>query len=59
MRDVYLLRDIPSFVMYYIYSASGSSLIIEFTDSMIYLNYCSGLKCLLTLGVHAQRGLQY
>ena len=33
---VYLARDIPAFVMYWVYGASGSSLLIESTDSMIY-----------------------
>ena len=32
---VYLARDIPTFVMYYIYGACRSSLLIESTDSMI------------------------
>ena len=32
---VYLARDIPNFVMYYNYGESGSSLLIESTDSMI------------------------
>ena len=32
---VYLARDIPAFVMYCINGESGSSLLIEFTDSMI------------------------
>ena len=33
---VYLARDIPAFVMYYfVYGESGSSLLIESTDSMI------------------------
>ena len=36
MRDsVYLARDIPAFVMYCVYGESGSSLLIESTDSMI------------------------
>ena len=33
---VYLARDIPPFVMYCIYGESGSSLLIESVDSMIY-----------------------
>ena len=33
--SVYLVRDIPVFVMYCVYGASYSSLLIEFTDSMI------------------------
>ena len=33
---VYLARDIPAFVMYCVYGASRSSLLIESTDSMIY-----------------------
>ena len=33
---VYLARDIPAFVMYCVYGESGSSLLIESTDSMIY-----------------------
>ena len=32
---VYLARDITPFVMYYVYGQSGSSLLIECTDSMI------------------------
>ena len=32
---VYPARDIPPFVMYCVYGESGSSLIIESTDSMI------------------------
>ena len=34
---VYLARDIPAFVMYCVNGESGSSLLIESTDSMIYL----------------------
>ena len=37
---VYLARDIPAFVMYCVYGESGSSLLIESTDSMI-VCYCS------------------
>ena len=33
---VYLARDIPAFVMYCVNGESGSSLLIESTDSMIY-----------------------
>ena len=46
---VYLARDIPAFVMYCVNGESGSSLLIESTDSMIYLylflymNYFIGL----------------
>ena len=32
---VYLVRDIPAFVMYCVNGESGSSLLIESTDSMI------------------------
>ena len=32
---VYLVRDIPPFVMYGVYEESNSSLLIESTDSMI------------------------
>ena len=32
---VYLARDIPAFVMYCVNGVSGSSLLIESTDSMI------------------------
>ena len=32
---VYLVRDIPAFVMYCVKGESGSSLLIESTDSMI------------------------
>ena len=35
---VYLARDIVAFVMYCIYGESGSSLLIESTDSMIFRN---------------------
>ena len=33
---LYLARDIPAFVMYCVNRESGSSLLIESTDSMIY-----------------------
>ena len=33
---VYLARDIPAFVMYCVNGESGSSLLIESTDSMIF-----------------------
>ena len=37
---VYLVQDIPAFVMYCVYGESRSSLLIESTDSMIYIyNY--------------------
>ena len=32
---VYLAQDIPAFVMYFVNGESGSSLLIESTDSMI------------------------
>ena len=32
---MYQARDIPLFVMYWVYGESGSSLLIESTDSMI------------------------
>ena len=32
---IYLVRDIPAFVMYCVNGESGSSLLIESTDSMI------------------------
>ena len=35
---VYLARDIPAFVMYCVYGESGSSLLMESTDSMIVTN---------------------
>ena len=35
---VYLARDIPAFVMYCVNGESGSSLLIESTDSMIFVN---------------------
>ena len=35
---VYLARDIPAFVMYCVNGESGSSLHIESTDSMIYMD---------------------
>ena len=34
---VYLARDIPAFVMYCVNGESGLSLLIESTDSMIYI----------------------
>ena len=34
---VYLARDIPAFVLYCVNGESGSSLLIESTDSMIYV----------------------
>ena len=37
MRVVYLVQDIPAFVMYCVYGESRSSLLIESTDSMIYI----------------------
>ena len=45
---VYLVRDIPAFVMYCVNGESGSSLLIECTDSMIYeesfvISYSSNL----------------
>ena len=36
---VYLARDIPAFVMYCVNGESGSSLLIESTDSMIVIIY--------------------
>ena len=39
---VYLARDIPVFLMYCVYGESGSSLLIESTDSMI-IHRISGL----------------
>ena len=33
---VYLEQDIPAFVMYCVYGESGSSLLIESTDSILY-----------------------
>ena len=42
---MYLVRDIPAFVMYCVNGESGSSLLIESTDSMI-SKYCKwGNKC--------------
>ena len=38
---VYLARDIPPFVMYCVYGESGSSLLIESTDTMIQLVVCT------------------
>ena len=40
---VYLARDIPPFVMYCIFGESGSSLLIESTNSMKHLR--TSLKC--------------
>ena len=36
---IYLAQDIPAFVMYCVYGESRSSLLIEFTDSMILFTY--------------------
>ena len=36
MVKVCRFRDIYVYVMYYVYVTSGPSLLIEFTDSMIY-----------------------
>ena len=36
---LYVARDIPPFVMYCVHGESGSSLLIESTDSMIIHNY--------------------
>ena len=44
---VYLARDIPAFVMYCVNGESGSSLLIESTDSMIY--HRSGFDCEILL----------
>ena len=44
---VYLARDIPAFVMYCVNGASRSSLLIEFTVSMIYIyNYIAKFKAI-------------
>ena len=40
---VYLARNIPAFVMYCVNGESGSSLLIESTDSMITTNTISGM----------------
>ena len=50
---VYLARDIPAFVMYCVNGESGSSLLIESVDSMIYeesfvISYSSNL----TFNIH-------
>ena len=41
---VYLTRDIPAFVKYCVNGASRSSLLIESTDSMIYIIILVGCK---------------
>ena len=41
---VYLARDIPAFVMYCVNGESGSSLLIESTDSMIQFYNPGGAK---------------
>ena len=42
--------DIPSFVMYCVNGASGSSLLIESTDSMIYITvYSFSYICIYTI----------
>ena len=43
MREVYLARDISAFVMYCVNGESGSSLLIESTDSMI-ANYIADMR---------------
>ena len=40
---VYLARDIPAFVMYCLNGESGSSLLIESSDSMIHVRSVCGL----------------
>ena len=47
---VYLARDIPAFVMYCVYGASRSSLLIESTDSMI---ECTLLNPLQGWNIHS------
>ena len=42
---VYLARDIPAFVMYCVNGESGSSLLIESTDSMIYIHALINATC--------------
>ena len=46
---MYLARDIPPFVMYCVYGESGSSLLIESTDSMIYVRVSKFCVCLCVL----------
>ena len=48
---VYLARDIPAFVMYCVNGESGSSLLIESTDSMIHLqiNQCTYVGTFLSI----------
>ena len=41
---VYLARDIPAFVMYCVNGESGSSLLIESTDSMIFHSVVVGVE---------------
>ena len=48
---VYLARDIPAFVMYCVNGKSGSSLLIESTDSMIYRCRLSLLLLFINFGV--------
>ena len=43
---MYLARDIPAFVMYCVYEESRSSLLIEYTDSMIYSFVTMLMSCL-------------
>ena len=42
---VYLTRDVPAFVMYCVNGESGSSLLIESTDSMIESTYSMLFTC--------------
>ena len=52
---VYLARDIPAFVIYCVNGESGSSLLIESTDSMIY-RLCFNVACML---VHENQLLKF
>ena len=45
---MYLVRDIPAFVMYCVYGESHSSLLIESTDSM--MDVCAGKNVLVFFG---------
>ena len=52
---VYLVRDIPAYVMYCAYGESRSSLLIESTDSMI-LSMCHRQAVTWHFGINRQAG---
>ena len=56
---VYLARDIPPFVMYCVYGESGSSLLIESTDSMIYSTQHGALEYGSDLHVNERQKIRH